>query len=148
MAAGSAKSRIRIVDPASYPDVMVPDAIYLLFPKDVLLRSLLTHEMAHALAFQTSGGREIAVVDHEYTAAAMGLELMAPEWRDVLIEAAPVSLPSNEVLFHIRIYATAPRNFAVNAWRHFSLPQNGCGLIQRIVEGDASFAKSARPDLR
>lgn len=140
--------RIRIVDPASYPDLLIKDTVYSRLPEDVLLRALLTHEMAHALTFQASGDREMDIVDLEYIAAAMELELMEPKWRDVLIEAAPVSLPPKEGLIDVWIYGMAPRKFAVNAWRHFSLPTNGCGLIRLMVEGEASFSKAARPDLR
>lgn len=139
---------IRIVDPATYRDILIEDTVYSLLPEDVLLRSLLTHEMAHALAFQASGNRELDIVDQEYIAAAMELELMNPDWRNVLIEAAPVSLPPKEGLIDIWIYGMAPRKFAVNAWRHFRLPENGCGLILRIVEAKSSFSKTARPDLR
>lgn len=135
---------IRIVDPLLYPGLLVEDGGYFLLPTDVLLRSLLTHEIAHALAFQVSGDRELDAVDQEYIAAAMELELMKTEWRDFLIKAAPVTLPPKDEMINFWIYAMAPRKFAVNAWRHFRLPENGCALIRRIIGGEASFSEEAK----
>jgi len=142
-----ASDRIRLVDPAAYPDVMIAGTVYDLFPQEVVVRLLLAHEMAHALAYQASGGR-VGILDQEYIAAAMELELMAPDWRDLLIEAAPVSGPPQGGMIDIGIYAMAPRKFAVDAWRLFRLPGNGCELIRRIIDGEASFSKSAPPGQR
>jgi hypothetical protein len=130
---------VRITEPSLYGELLDPEVIYARLPSDIALRALLTHELTHALLEQTAGDRDPALVDHEYVAAAMELELMDPEWRDVVIASAPVSLPPKPGLIDMMIYGFAPRRFAVNAWQHFSLPENGCGLVRRITEGEATF---------
>lgn len=135
---------IRLVDPDRFSEVIESDSAYAVLRTDVLLRNALVHELAHALAIQTAPDREIALVDQEYIAAAIELELMEPEWRDALLIAAPVSLPPKEGLIDIWIYALEPRKFATNAWQHFSLPENGCNLVRRIVRGEATFAGASR----
>lgn len=133
---------VRVSDPATWPDLLGARQPYALLPEDVLLAALLTHEMAHALALRAAPG--LALVDQEYIAAALELDLMDPAWRQVLTNAAPVSLPPREGLITQGIYALAPRKFATNAWQHFSLPEHGCGLVRSILAGEASFAVRGR----
>ncbi len=139
---------IRLTSPDSFRGALDPDALYARLPEDVLTKALLTHEMAHAFATQAAGERRIDIVDQEYIAAAMELHLMEPRYRAVILDAAPVDAPPSETLIDIWIYGFSPRRFAVNAWRHFQEPENGCALVRRIVAGEASFAKAARPELR
>lgn len=136
-----AEDRIRITDPASWTGLLGEGEPYRELPPEVLLGALLTHEMAHALAARIFG--DLAFVDQEYIAAAMELELMEPESRRILTEAAPVRTPGPG-LVSAGIYALAPRKFATNAWLHFSLPGNGCGLIRAMLAGEASFAGTGR----
>jgi hypothetical protein len=138
-----ADEHIRVVVRDDYSALVEPGDPYGLIPPDVLLGALLAHEMAHALVEQNAGGRAVPLVDHEYIAAAMELERLAPEWRDVLLEDAGLAAPS-EGRIDIWIYRLAPRRFAANAWLHFSLPGNGCALVGRLVSGEASFERPER----
>ena len=133
------RETIRLTDPSLYASLLDPEVIYALLPPETAMRALLTHELGHALIDQMSEGRDGPLVDHEYIAAAMELDLMEPDWRETVIAAAPVSLPPKPGLVDIFLYYLAPRKFAVNAWQHFSLPENGCALIRRIVEGEMTF---------
>jgi hypothetical protein len=139
---------IRVTDPLNWDALLGEDQAYASLPANVTLKALLTHEMTHALVAQTSGDREVPMVDQEYIAASMELEFMEEAWRDVLLAAAPVTLPPKDGLIDLWIYAFSPRKFAVNAWQHFNLPGNGCALVQQIVVGDVSFSKVVRPELR
>lgn len=133
------RGSIRLTDPALYASLLDPDVIYAILPPEITLRALLTHELAHAAIDQMAEGRTVPLVDHEYIAAAMELDLMEPKWREAVIAAAPVALPPKPGLVDIFIYYLAPRKFAVNAWQHFSLPENGCGLVRRMVAGEMTF---------
>lgn len=130
--------RIRIVMRDSYAGLVEPGDPYADFPVDVLVRTLLLHEIAHALIEQNSEGREVPPVDHEYIAAAMELAHMDPAWRDLILAEANLDAPA-ESRVNIWIYRLAPRRFAANAWLHFQQPQNGCALVGRLVSGAASF---------
>lgn len=132
---------ISITAPEKFGDILSPYDPYALLPPEVLLESLVTHELAHALVTQSADARDIDIVDQEYIAAALELENMDATWREVLIGAAPVSLPPKPDLIDIMIYGLAPRKFATNAWQHFHLTENGCSLVARIVEGRFSFAR-------
>lgn len=138
------RTSISLIDPARYGEVIERDSPYARLPPNALLGSVLTHELTHALITQSAGTREIALVDQEYIAAALELELMDSEWRDVLISAAPVSPPPKAGLIDIWIYALEPRKFATNAWQHFRMAENGCRLVRSIVQGEATLSRSSR----
>lgn len=136
-----AQGVIRVADPKSYAGLLEEGDPYALLPADVLLQALLTHELAHALVEQTADGRKVAIVDQEYIAAAMELEFLDEPWRTTLVEASPPPDPPALGLIDFWIYGLEPRQFATNAWRHFSLPENGCPLVGRIVSGDYTFGR-------
>lgn len=135
---------IRVTDPALYDQFLETGNSYALLPPDALLKALVTHEVTHALVAQSAGNREIAIVDQEYIAAAMELELLDPPMRDILLAAAPVPLPPKTGLIDIWIYGLEPRKFATNAWQHFRLPENGCALVRKILGGEFTFAGKTR----
>ncbi len=139
---------IRLTEPTKYASILDQDRPYAQLPTDVLFRALITHELTHALVTQSADERAVDIVDQEYIAAAMELDLMEPEHREVILQAAPVDLPPKEGLIDIWIYGFTPRKFAVNAWQHFRAQEDGCAFIQEIVSGKHSFAKAIRPDLR
>lgn len=138
-----ALDRIRIVVRDSYEGLVEPDDPYASFPPAILLRTLLIHEMSHALIEQNTPGRDVALVDHEYVAAAMELESMPPEWRERVLDYSLIGAPSLSRI-DIWIYRLEPRRFAANAWLHFRLPESGCDLIGALVDGSRSFAGLAR----
>jgi hypothetical protein len=130
--------RIRIVVRQSYEHLVEPDDPYASFPPEVLVRTLLFHEISHALIEQNSRSRDVPLVDHEYIAAAMELANMEPTWREAILRFAALEAPA-EGRINIWTYRLNPRRFAANAWLHFALPENGCDLVGRLVGGAATF---------
>jgi hypothetical protein len=141
---------VRITKPGMYGPLTTEDPIYSKFPDEIILRSLLTHELTHALVVHTAYPKTVDIVDQEYIAAAMEIELMEPQWRAVYVDLAELDLERapSERLIDIWTYSFAPRLFAVNAWRHFKLPENGCNLVRQLVSGELSYSKPIRPELR
>jgi hypothetical protein len=135
---------IRVIEPAAIPAEVEGLVPYDLLPVEVVFQAVIAHELAHALLDQAAGGREIAFVDQEYVAAVMELETMAPEWREVYIAAAPVSLPPKTGLISAMIYGFEPRKFAVNAWQFFRAEPDGCERIRDIAAGTFTFGDQPR----
>lgn len=138
-----ADDRIRLVVRDDYSALVAPGDPYAAIPGSVLLGAILTHETTHALVEQNAGGRVVPLVDHEYIAAAMELERLPEEWREVILADAGLAAPS-EGRIDIWIYRLAPRRFAANAWLHFRLPGNGCALVGRLLSGEESFERPER----
>lgn len=130
--------RIRIVVRDDYTELVEPDDPYADFPPDVLLRTLLFHEITHALIEQNSLGREVPPVDHEYISASIELAHMEPSWRQTILDYANLDVPA-EGRINIWTYRMDPRRFAANAWLHFQLPQNGCDLVGQILARETTF---------
>ena len=135
---------IRVTEPGAIPEAVEGLVPYGLFPAEVVFRALIAHELAHAMLDQSAGDREIAFVDHEYVAAVMELDTMAPEWREVYITAAPVNLPPKIGLISAIIYAFEPRKFAVNAWQFFRAEPDGCARVRDIAAGTFTFGDLPR----
>jgi hypothetical protein len=135
---------IRVTDPAAIPGALDPSSPYTRLPPDIVFAALVVHEMAHALLAQSSDGREIAFVDHEYVAAALELDSLAPEWRAVLIEAAPIAHEPTLGLISPLIYALEPRAFAANAWAFFDAEDDGCDRVGAIARGEFTFSSLPR----
>jgi hypothetical protein len=135
---------IRVVAPDHLAGTVALEPPYSLFPAEVLFRALIAHELAHALLSQAGEGVDLAFVDHEYVAAVMELETMAPEWREVYFAAAPVGLPPKPGLISPMIYGFAPRKFTVNAWHFFRAEPDGCARVREIAAGTFSFADLPR----
>jgi len=131
---------IRVVEPSRILGSVGAEPPYSLLPVDVVFKALIAHELAHALLEQSTEGIDIEFVDHEFVAAVMELETMAPEWREVYLAAAPVSLPPKVGLISAVIYGFDPRKFAVNAWQFFRAEPDGCERIRQITAGSFSFA--------
>lgn len=132
---------IKVTDPARFEDFLTTDDPYYSLPRPVLLRSLLIHELAHALTAHAAGQNQVDIVDQEYVAAALEMEFLDPKWRNKLLRAAPVSLPPKTGLIDKWIYGLEPRKFATNAWQHFKAHEDGCELIAQIAAGKFSFRK-------
>ena len=104
---------VRVVDPSTLDQYFLEGGdSYASLPSEVTLRALMTHEITHALVTQTAGDRQVPIVDQEYMAAAMELELMEISWRNVLLLVSPVDLPPKEGLIDIWIYGFARESSA------------------------------------
>jgi hypothetical protein len=135
---------LRVIDPALISGSLEAEDPYAVLPTEILFQAVISHEMAHALLEQSSTGVDLAFVDHEYVAAAMELDILEPQWRQALIDAAPVSLPPKEGLISALIYGFEPRKFATNAWQYFDSEPDGCERIRRIATGDFTFSDQLR----
>ena len=62
--------RIRIVVRNDYAGLVEPEDPYARFPADVMVETLLIHEITHALIDQNAEAKQVPLVDHEYIAAA------------------------------------------------------------------------------
>ena len=129
--------RIQIIEPSLMCDNLLAEDPYALLPDDVVFRSMLTNELAHALVDQNSGDHPVALVDHEYIANALELAALAPEHRETLLDAAGIVPPVSPEVIDLFIYGLAPRKFAAAAYLHFEA--SGCATITGILDGTHTF---------
>lgn len=103
---------------------------------DVLFESLIVHELVHAYVDQSSTGRFLPRIAHEYLAYAIQVGALPDEDRQRVLEKAAITEPVeiadiNEALLHL-----SPLSFAAMAWLHFSGEGGDAAVVQKILNGD------------
>ncbi len=128
--------------------VLAPDALseaihrsgnFTNLPLDVLFDSLVTHEISHVLAFQSSSGVPRTSAEAEYIAYAMQMESLPEKDRNAFLQAHPVTQPVSLMGLNDVILSFSPEVFAVRAWTHFRIEGNGCEFIRKILKREVNF---------
>lgn len=128
---------IRIIRPERLHESLLADDPYAAIPTDMVFRSLLTHELAHAVVYQRSGDYGIAPVDHEFIANALGLASLTEHYRQIFLDAVGVEPPVRSGGIDIFIYMLDPRRFAAASYLYFEA--QGCEPIRGILDGTKTF---------
>lgn len=132
--------QIVLPTPQSLIEVLAKDSAYRALPKDHLFDSFVVHEISHAFFAKTRCGLDTCRVGHEYIAYAMQMASMQESSR-VLFLANFQSQDGIDFGELSNVYHDLmPESFAVDVWRHFSAPGNGCDFIGKIVSGEVTFS--------
>jgi len=100
-----------------------------------LYRSLLVHELVHAVAHQAAGNVEIGRAGHEYLAYAIQLDTMEPSLRERILGRFPRRKTVTVRQLNESYLDFSSQRFAVKAYRHFTDAGNGCAFIRELVSG-------------
>lgn len=108
---------------------------------EAYFRSVIVHEMTHALAHQSHGG-SLTRVAHEYLAYAFQIASLSKKSRAKVLAAVP---PEGAVgLDGIDEIALlfGPSQFALRAFQHFSQAGNGCAFVASIIDRDPALPEA------
>ena len=97
-----------------------------------LHRSIVAHEVAHAIASQNLPEKQ-AFVTQEYIAYVTQLATMPPDVREKVLANFPNNSFDTDEQINMTIFMMAPEVFAVKAYRHFLKPENGAAFFQRLL---------------
>jgi hypothetical protein len=100
-----------------------------------LYRSLIAHEMAHAIAHSNFAIAEPSIQAKEYIAYVTQLATMPPELRKSVMSQFSDHGYQDEAKMSSTIYMFDPMRFGVQAYRHFLRPENGRAFLHAILEG-------------
>lgn len=129
-------------------EVLTPDALseavqlsgsFTNLPVEVLFDSLVTHEVSHVLAFQSTVGAPRTAVEVEYIAYALQMQSLPEDDRNAFVEAHPVTEPVALMGLNSIILSFSPEVFAVKAWTHYHQEGNGCEFIHGILKHEVNF---------
>lgn len=123
----------------SLSSAIVADSPYSRLPVADVFDSLIVHELAHALLFQTMGDKQPCLAAHEYVAHTMQLAAMPRTTRKILLDLYPRTQAVDLDELNDVCYGLAPLRFGVDAWRHFTMPEHGCAFVREIISGRAQF---------
>ena len=105
-------------------------------PRDrKLYRSLVSHEVAHALAACNFKVPKPSISAQEYIAYVTMLATMAPEERERVLSQFPGEGYEGDWQMNSTIYMMNPERFAVQAYRHYLKPDNGWNYLREILSG-------------
>ena len=104
-----------------------------------LYRSLLIHEITHAVIAQHWSGLGRRRVGHEYAAYAIQLATMGERLRSRILARFPHDVPVDDVELSELYLDLSPSDFAVKAYLHFGMPVNGCGYLRRLLRGEQTL---------
>ena len=100
-------------------------------------RSIVTHEVAHAISRCHKGPRPLSLLAHEYLAYVTMLATMAPDLRDRVLAHYPGTGYDHDSQINILDYVFDPAAFGAEAYRHWVRHPDGAGFLRRVLEGRA-----------
>jgi hypothetical protein len=100
-----------------------------------LYRSLVAHEVAHALGACNFKVATPSIQAKEYIAYVTMLATMAPKQRERVLSQFPGQGFEGDWQMNTTIYLVDPMRFGVQAYRHFLKPANGRDYLHAILAG-------------
>lgn len=126
---------------AQYENVsfLVQGTPYALLPQAELYRSLIIHEVVHAVMHQNLRRKALSHAAYEYPAYVLQIASFPPAVRDRFLQTVGGSTPHTDFLFSDSVLLMDPFVFAARAYHHFSTSAKGCAHLVALLEGEAPF---------
>lgn len=117
---------------------LVQETPYRTFPPAEFHRSLVVHEVVHAVMSQNYRRSPDSRAAWEYPAYAIQLESVASEARAAFL-AVTSREPAGQLLFNDVILGADPYLFAAFAYHHLASSDGGCAGLHKLLDGQAHF---------
>jgi len=98
-------------------------------------RSVVAHEVAHAIASRNFKMANPSWVAQEYIAYVTQLAVLPAERRDAILKRSRASAFVNSGDINPYVLLLSPEVFAVKAYRHFVQPENGAAFLRGLLDG-------------
>ena len=103
---------------------------------EALYRSIIAHEVAHAVAEWNFEVADPGLAAHEYLAYVFQIASMPQPQQAALLEHIGVSAFQNPAEITEIYYSLNPDYFALKAFRHFQQTEDRIGMIRRLLSGE------------
>lgn len=100
-----------------------------------MYRSVVAHEVVHALVNTYLNGRYLANAGHEYVAYVAMFATMEAVTRQAVMAAMPDASFSFDSEINDMRYALDPMSFGVASYRHWLRQPDGMQFLRRVIEG-------------
>lgn len=118
---------------------LIGDLPYGRLSRTEFYRSLVVHEVVHALMHQNYRRQPTSRAAYEYPAYAIQLESIVNTLGGGILLAAGAAEGGSRVLFNDVVLGFDPFFFATRAYEHFSSSVDGCAILQRLLAGEVEF---------
>ena len=135
---GSYDARLDQVDLLTFEQAQrltTGDALFGRRMDEPLYRSLVVHEVAHAIAGQHFGYRPVSPVAQEYIAYVAQLSTVDPAIRAEILQAYDLEAFSGVEEMSLTFYALNPSGFGVKAWLHYQGLADRAGFVRDVLAG-------------
>jgi hypothetical protein len=99
-------------------------------------RSVMAHEVAHAIAACNFKVQSATIQAKEYIAYVVTIATMDPGRRKALLARHPMEGFEGDWQMNTLIYLLDPHGFGVRAYRHYLQPGNGSNFLRAILQGE------------
>ncbi|MDH3739151.1 MAG: hypothetical protein OER92_08145, partial [Alphaproteobacteria bacterium] len=130
------RERISVTSSEGQREMAVDKPIFGIPYEDDIFRSVVAHEVAHAIAEENFHVVEPTRIAHEYIAYIVQLATMPTRLRQRVLDRHPVPAFATELDISPIVYGMNPDIFAVKAYRHFRNPQVGAMFVQTVLSRD------------
>ena len=137
----SPNNQITITDFESFKNLIDVDSAYYKLPNDDLYKSLIAHEVTHAISLncQIIAESDCSRVALEYIASVVQVASMNNNTRQILLSEFPRSSPVELEMFNEFVFYSSPQWFVANAYRHYKQIDNECEFLRNILKGEIQF---------
>ena len=126
-------TRLKTVQP------LVQDTPYRSFAPTEFFRSMVIHEVVHAVMNQNYRRQPLSRAAWEDPAYAIQLESLAAETRESFLLTRSTSASVEDLPFNDIILGFDPYLFAARAYHHLASPRSRCATLQELLNGDPEF---------
>ncbi len=102
---------------------------------ETLYRSVVAHEVAHALVGCHLDGRQLVTSAHEYVAYVAMFATMDPATLEAVFAAMPGPGFTYDAEINDMRYTLDPMAFGVEAYRHWLRQPDGFGFLRQVIDG-------------
>lgn len=110
-----------------------------LLPQDQFYKSLIFHEVIHAVMHQNYKRPPTSHAAYEYPAYALQIESLPHDVREKFLQIFDIGADKNEFRFSDAILAFDPYFFAARAYEHFGTAADGCAQLHALIQGQVAF---------
>lgn len=123
---------------------LVKDTPYAGLPQRDFYRSLILHEVIHAIMHQNIERQPTSHAAYEYPAYALQIESLPPAVREQFLRSFDQAALRSDTVFNDAVLFFDPYFFAARAYRHFQAAADRCALLGALLKGEVSFIVPAR----
>ena len=102
-----------------------------------MYRSLVSHEVAHAIASCNFTIPDPSIQAQEYVAYVAMFSMMNPNLRELVLAENPGEGFDSELEMNEIVYSLDPMHFGVEAYRHYLKQEQGTTFLLRVLSGEA-----------
>lgn len=108
-------------------------------PQRDFFKSLIVHEVVHAVMHQNYKRQPGSHAAYEYPAYALQIESLPSSVRDKFMQTINIGADKHKIVFSDSVLSFDPFFFAARAYEHFRGSANGCAHLLALIEGEVAF---------